>query len=190
MCLSLVALAFISSNIDCMVVIIEAEDIPVVGDWKIVQDPRASGGSYIVWEGLSEGRNNGNPDDIISTTFQVSTPGWYTFKWLMRQPSGVARDKGNDTWLYFPDASHFGPNRSENSYGTFVKVFGNADGEDFLYSGTAEEANHAKSAVGIKFELPGQYTVEIAGRSHGHEIDQLILYRLGGDVNEAAAGCA
>ena len=40
---------------------------------------------------------------IISTGIDITTPGTYSFKWLMRQPSGVESDKGNDSWLYFPD---------------------------------------------------------------------------------------
>lgn len=187
-----VALSFAGSDSDCKVIIIEAEDLPVVGDWKVKQDAKASGGSYIVWEGLSAGLNNQTPKDTITTTFQVSVPGWYTFKWLMRQPSGDARDKANDSWVYFPDASHFGPWRLPRSFGTFVKVFGTAFGGVFEYDGLAEDPDDhdVKSTIGLRFDLPGQYTIQIAGRSHGHEIDQIILYPFGGDVDEAATGCA
>ena len=78
-----------------MVVIIEAEDLPATGDWKVVNDPDASGGQYIAWEGLAEEQNNGSADDgdIISTTIDITTPGTYTFKLLMRQPSGVDSDR-------------------------------------------------------------------------------------------------
>ena len=173
-----------------MVVIVEAEDLPVTGDWKVVNDADASGGQYIVWEGLSEGRNNGSADDgdIISTSIDITTPGTYSFKWLMRQPSGVESDKGNDSWLYFPDATRFGPKDTNGSYGTFIKVYGNAANGDFVYSGTAD-VNHAHTQIAVEFAQAGTYTMEIAGRSHGHEIDQIILFGESLSVNAAAAGC-
>ena len=171
--------------------VIEAEDIPLTGDWKVKSDGAASGGEYIVWEGLAEAQNNRDADDgdIISTAVDITSPGTYSFKWLMRQPSGVESDKGNDSWLYFPDATRFGPRDSNKSYGTFVKVFGRALEAEFEYSGKAEESDHSKSEIAVEFAEAGQYTMEIAGRSHGHEIDQIILFGQGIDVEDAAAGC-
>ena len=174
-----------------MVVIIEAEDLAVKGDWRVVDDPDASGRQYIVWEGLQEGQNNRDPEDgdIISTTVDITTPGTYHFKWLMRQPSGVESDKGNDSWLYFPDATRFGPVDSNGEYGTFVKVYGRATDGDFEYSGTAEDADHEHTQIAVEFARAGRYTMEIAGRSHGHQIDQIILFGETLRVNGAAAGC-
>lgn len=174
-----------------MVVIIEAEDLEVFGAWSVVQDSDASGGEYIVWEGLSREANNRDPNDgdIMSTTIAITTPGTYSFKFLMRQPSGVESDKGNDAWVYFPDATRFGPEDSSDSYGTFVKVYGRATGGEFEYSGTAEEANHDKSQIAIEFAEAGEYAMEISGRSHGFQIDQIIIFGDALDVDDAAAGC-
>lgn len=173
-----------------MIVIIEAEDLAVYGDWTVVDDSSASGGKYIVWEGLTEEANNQDTEDgdIISTTVDISTPGTYSFKWLMRQPPGVESDKGNDSWLYFPDAARFGPEGSNASYGTFVKVYGNAGGIKFKYSGTAED-DHEHSQIAVEFAQAGRYTMEIAGRSHGHQIDQIILFGNTLDVDDVSAGC-
>eukprot|EP00903_Cladosiphon_okamuranus_P006095 g6005.t1 len=179
----------------CMVVIIEAETLAVTGDWTIVADPDASGGKYIVWEGLSESRNNQSPDDgdIIASTVDIPTPGTYYFKWLMRQPDGVETDKANDTWLNFPDAERFGPKGTTNNYGTFVKVYGRAVRGYFEYSGRAEDADHRHSEIAVEFAQAGEYVMEISGRSHGHQIDQIILFGQdpsGEDLSadEAAAG--
>lgn len=173
-----------------MVVIVEGESLPVTGAWQVKSDPSASGGEYIVWEGLSAGQNNGSADDgdIISTTIDITTPGTYSFKWLMRQPSGVEHDKGNDSWLYFPDATRFGPADTNDSYGSFIKVFGNAANGDFRYAGTAD-VNHVKTQVAVEFAEAGQYTMEIAGRSHGFQIDQIILFGDSLSVDDAVAGC-
>lgn len=175
-----------------MIVKIEAEDLAVTGDWVVVDnDDAASGGAYIVWEGLSETQNNhaATDGDMISTGIQIPVAGTYSFKWLMRQPYGVESDKGNDSWLYFPDATRFGPEGSTASYGTFVKVYGRATGGTFEYSGTAEEANGEHSEIAVEFAQAGQYTMEISGRSHGHEIDQIVLFGDALSINDAAAGC-
>ncbi len=66
----------------------------------------------------------------------------------MRQPSGVADDRGNDSWLYFPDADRFGPAGTSQSYGGFVKVFGNALDGDFKYSGRAD-INHEITEISV-----------------------------------------
>lgn len=175
---------------DCLAVIVEAEDLAVSGDWKVVDDSAASGGKYIVWEGLSAGRNNRNAvdGDIISTALDITAPGTYSLKWLMRQPSGVEEDKGNDVWLYFPDATRFGPAGTDGSYGTFIKVYGRAHQGDFEYSGTAEDSN-GHTQIAIEFAQAGQYTMEIAGRSHGFELDQIVLFGEDLKAEDAAAGC-
>ena len=175
---------------DCKGVVIEAEDLPYDGAWKVVEDDDASGGKYLVWEGLSPEENNRNAEDgdMISITVEIKTAGTYSFKWRMRQPSGVASDRGNDSWLYFPDAARFGPEGTSQEYGGFIKVYGNALTE-FKYSGTAD-VNHAKTQIAIVFDSAGEYEMQIAGRSHGHQIDQIILYEESLDVEDAVATCS
>lgn len=175
-----------------MVVRMEAEDVPVLGDWRVVNDADASGGKYITWEGLSEGQNNGDPadGDIMSASIQVPTVDTYEFKWLMRQPDGVESDKGNDAWLNFPDAKRYGPAGTQESYGTFIKVYGRATNGDFEYSGTGEDS-HGHTQIAIEFEEAGEYAMEISGRSHGLQIDQILAFGEDLSVDEAVAntGC-
>ncbi|CAM9748181.1 unnamed protein product [Pylaiella littoralis] len=176
---------------ECKVVIIEAESLTLKGAWSKKADDAASGGEYIVWEGLGSEQNNRAPEetDTIVATIQIPAAGTYSFKWAMRQPSGVASDKGNDSWLYFPDADRFGPADSSHNYGEFVKVYGNAPDGTFEYQGTAEEENGDKTQMAIEFGMAGGYTMEIAGRSHGHEIDQIIMFDHDLHLNDALAGC-
>lgn len=155
-------------------IVLEAESLGLVGDWKRRTDARASGGAYITWEGLSAEQNNGSPDDVLTTSIAVSQPGTYRFVWAMRQPSDVASDRANDSWVNFPDAARFGP-ATGGSYGGPVKVFGNGTGS-FAWAARADQ-NHIKSDVAIEFTRAGTYTMEIAGRSHGHQIDQIVVYR-------------
>eukprot|EP00903_Cladosiphon_okamuranus_P018657 g17172.t1 len=182
----------VDSTEDCLVVIIEAEDIPLVGDWSVKSDSAASGGQYIVWEGLEPEANNQDPDDIITVIVRVPSAGMYQVKWKMRQPHGVASDRANDSWLYFPTppADRFGPLTNSRSYGDFIKVYGRAMDGVFEYSGTGEEDDNSKSRVGVEFAAAGEYEMQIAGRSHGHEIDQIVLFDdslEGEDVDDAIA---
>jgi hypothetical protein len=169
-------------------VTIEAEALQIVGAWSRRDDGSASGGTYVEWEGLSREANNGAPADVINTTFNISSPGTYRFIWAMRQPGDVASDKANDSWLNFPDADRFGP-VSGGTYGGFVKIFGNSK-DGFGWSAKADH-NHVKSDVAIEFGSAGQYTMQIGGRSHGHQIDKIVIYRDSISQADAIAGrCA
>lgn len=130
---------------------IEAENLPYDGAWRVVEDGAASGGKYLVWEGLQPSANNNRAadGDIISILVEIPVSGTYFFKWLMRQPDEVDFDKANDSWLNFPSADRFGPVGSTHEYGTFIKVFGNAHDGAFKYRGRAEESNHDKSEIAV-----------------------------------------
>eukprot|EP00752_Nemacystus_decipiens_P012472 g11046.t1 len=178
----------------CEVVIIEGEDLDLEdGDyWNTYEDRDASGGKYIVWEPphISNTEVSRDQSDVLRATVAITVPGTYRFKWRMRQPDEVKSDQANDSWLSFPDAARFGPLGRDSIYVNFVKVYGNAHGGVFEYSGRAD-VDHVYTEVAVEFEEPGWYEMEIAGRSPGHEIDQIILFEESLDVDEAAArGCS
>lgn len=175
---------------DCRVVLIEAEDIPLAAPWRVVDDGSASGGQYIVWEGLESEQNNfaaedGNP---ISYDFQVTYPGTYNFRWSMRQEPDVEGDKANDSWLNFPDADRFGPKGRTTSYGGYVKVYGNSE-DIFRFVAYAEPDGQSASSIQVKFDEVGVYTMEISGRSHGHQIDQILMWETSLPFKDAKNGC-
>lgn len=169
----------------CDVVILEAEDLPLNGSWNRKSDSRASGGQYITWEGLSFERNNYSPDDVVTTDVQIGKPGTYRFTWSMRQPDGVELDKANDTWLNFPDADRFGP-VGGGSYPGFVKVYGNSKG-DFKYAAKAD-VNHKHTDIAVEFASSGTYKMQIAGRSHGHQLDRIVIRHQSVGFADAIAG--
>ena len=169
----------------CSVVALEAESLPLMGAWQVADDGAASGGKYITWTGLSREANNWEPADVVNVALEIQEAGSYRFTWAMRQPDDVAGDKANDSWLNFPDAARFGP-VGGGSYGGFVKVFGNAKG-GFNYQATADQ-DHQKSEMAIEFAEPGTYTMQLAGRSHGHQIDRIVVYRDSLSQEEAVRG--
>ncbi len=171
----------------CAVIALEAEDLPLSGAWQVQSDAGASGGAYITWLGLSPEQNNNEPDDVITVPLEITEVGSYRFTWAMRQPDDVAGDKANDSWLNFPDAARFGSTGGD-SYGGFVKVYGNGKGS-FAYGATADQGEQ-KSELAIDFSAPGTYTMQLAGRSHGHQIDRVVLYRDSVSQEEAIQGDA
>lgn len=175
------------SDDTCDVVAFEAETLAVSGGWSVRQDTAASGGAYITWEGLGREQNNSRPADVLETTVTITRPGTYRFTWAMRQPDGVASDRGNDSWLNVPEAARFGPVNG-GSYPGFVKVYGNSKGR-FAYSATAD-VNHNRTPIAIEFARAGDYVVQIAGRSHGHQIDRVVLHHESVPRDEAVAAGA
>ncbi|MEM9612961.1 MAG: hypothetical protein AAF962_01290 [Actinomycetota bacterium] len=171
----------------CNVITIEAETIGTTGAWKVVKDAKASGGSYLTWEGLSFERNNQSPADTMRVAFDVTVPGTYEFVWAMRQPGDVESDKANDSWVNFPDAARFGPTTG-GSYGGPVKVFGNGK-NNFAWKARAD-VKHKKSSLSMDFNSVGTYTMELSGRSHGHQIDKIVIYHSSVSQNDAIKGGA
>ena len=103
----------------------------------------------------------------------------------MRQPFEVSDDAANSSWVNFPDADRFGP-VDGGSYPDFVPVFGNAKGE-FDWSATAMQDGEP-SEIAVRFDQAGTYTMQLAGRSHGHEIDRVVLYPEDVSLGDAVAG--
>lgn len=175
----------------CDVVIIEAEDIPLVGDWQVKNDRAASGGQYIVWEGGSGPdywAKGGARPDPITVPVVIGRPGTYEFTWAMRQDARRSRnDLANDSYLDFPDASRFG-NSQGDTFDHPVKVYGRATGGSFVYSATSDDHTHGRHAVEIDFDTAGTYTLWIAGRSHGHQLDRIVIHHESVSRNDAIAG--
>lgn len=166
-------------------IIFEAEALDFGGDWTVKNDTAASGEEYIVWEADEVRNTNPKNGDIITTYFEITTPGTYSFKWRMRQPSDVNDAEENDSWLNFPDAERFGPADTNDEYGGYVNAFGTADG-DFKYTGMAYTAKFRSTQIAIDFDVAKRYKMKIAGRSSGHQIDQIILFENTINVVDAA----
>ncbi|MEM9131771.1 MAG: hypothetical protein AAF962_09670 [Actinomycetota bacterium] len=159
---------------DCAVIAFEAEAFDPIGAWSVQTAPDASGGAYLIWEGLNPGGNTRTPTDVMRLRFTVTTPGTYRFSWSMQQlPASVPGDRANDSWVNFPDADRFGP-IGGGTYPGLIKVYGNSKNA-FRYGATAE-SNHKHSRIGVRFDRAGTYTMELGGRSHGHALDRIVLY--------------
>lgn len=152
--------------------IVELEAESVEGDWSKQNAIYGhTGAGYLVWDG----RNNyskseaprGNP---IQYHFRVSTPGNYELRWRSRNTVGNEATEHNDSWVRFPTGK-------------------NVDGEHFLDGWTkaymGQVAQWTWDAYTVdndnkpirQFFSEGDHIIEIAGRSNGHGLDRLALFR-------------
>ena len=158
-----------------------------------------NGRGYIVWNGndffSDPGRGN------ITYKIRISTPGTYRFVWNSRIGKGDSNTEHNDTWLRIADAKHYYGKRDTDGHivypkGTrqeplaassgqssttpegagrdgWFKIYMNMVGEWQWRATTSDKDPHNIFAV---FDAPGDYTIELSGRSNGHAIDRLLLY--------------
>lgn len=154
-------------------IVFEAERMELKGAWKLGNDDKASGGEYIYFDG---GNNYSAVDmnHVISYTFNVKEAGNYTVKWLMRQPEGErGTDKGNDVWIYFSDDIAYASKKQLTHYEKFYS----RSGDDFILHGVAEVHGVGHSWLTAKFPTAGKYTINIGGRSHGLQIDRIVMFK-------------
>lgn len=157
----------------CGVVSIETELLDLTGDWKSINDQMASGGRYITWRGLETGKHADKPQDVLNIQFAIEKPGLYRFTWSMRQPEGARTAHADESWINFPDANRFGPVAGGN-YNRFIRVEGRA-ADEFDFSATGYW-NGAETDIGVMFNKPGYYTMQLGGRAHEHQIDRVLLH--------------
>ncbi|MDO6760820.1 Ig-like domain-containing protein [Tamlana sp. 2_MG-2023] len=170
-CLNVAAQTCILEDKDGLFVF-EAERFTLNGNWKLGTDnEKASGGKYIYYDGPNSYATVNHQNDI-SYSFNIKTPGTYTFKWTMRQPEGErGSDLGNDAWFYFSnDIAKAGADVLTE----FYKFVGRSD-DDFTLNG-ASDINHKQSWVNVTFPSAGEYTLNLSGRSHGFQLDRVVLY--------------
>ncbi|MBD0403509.1 T9SS type A sorting domain-containing protein [Flammeovirga sp. EKP202] len=164
------------------IMVFEAERIALRGAWKLGTDEEyASGGQYIYYDGPNNYKNQ-NPANTLTYSFKINTPGTYTLKWFVRQneeergkvDGKQGTDLSNDAWVRFlDDVVHIaGTSTSE-----FFKFYGRSD-PGFWLHGVAE-FHHEHNWVNLKFPEAGTYTMEICGRSHGYQIDKILMAKSG-----------
>ncbi len=154
--------------------VIEAERFNLKGKWRIVEgDPVASSGKYIEYYGPNSYQSQ-NPAHEIDYTFNIQTPGRYTFKWFMRQPDDAEGDLSNDVWIKMEGNVGLSSGTPISNYAKFV----GRSKEVFTMNG-ALDINHQSSSFGADFPAPGDYTLKITGRSELLQIDKIVFFKNG-----------
>lgn len=154
----------------------EAEDASTVGSWDVntaLNDYTGSG--YLEWTGPDYFSENNAGNGIITYHFRVETAGNYELRWRSRIAKGESNTESNDTWVRFSTGNDVA---GEEPLSGWAKVY---MGEFGIWSWSARTVDHVANPVRQYFSQ-GDHTLEISGRSYGHAIDRIAMYRYD-DVN-------
>lgn len=169
------------------IVRVDVESAEAIGQW-VVHNELAGfiGDSYLEFEGANFFNSPGN--STLTYKIRISTTGTYLFRWHSRITEANENTDFNDSWLRCPDAGLvFGerngstvfphgsgmspvPNGAGSS--NWIKAYQNRANEWFWGVFTSDNDPHD---IYMKFDNPGDYTIEIAGRSTGHAIDRFVM---------------
>ncbi|WNH11915.1 hypothetical protein [Thalassobellus suaedae] len=155
--------------------IIEAEGFELKGNWRIVEDDKASNGKYIEYFGANQYQTQ-NLANEITVKFKVTASGNYRVRWYMRQPETVEDDKSNDVWIYFPEDVGSAWINNEVYFLKHYEKFVSRGKIDFTYGGQLDMHDPKSSSwMTARFPEAGEYTLKICGRSQHFQLDKLVL---------------
>lgn len=196
----IVSSAFVENN---GLLVVELEDTNYGGDWQLETGRRSSGNAYLIFRG----NDNFNLPavDVITIDVLINTSGIYRFSWLNIIGSGDSPTEANDSWLKIESPNFYGKKIStaqgDTPLGHIVCPVGRPPSN--TCQGEAPEGSSSQGwlkvyrtggpidqwvwrsftsdtdphAIFAEFDEPGRYQILISGRSFGHGIDRLVLYR-------------
>ena len=152
-------------------VLFEVENVNLAGDWVLNTDIKGYRGSgYLEWTGPNYFAKIDAGSGLISYPVRITTAGNYELRWRSRIAKGDSNTESNDSWVRFPSGNNV---VGEEPLDGWTKVY---MGESDTWSWSSRTVDHLARPV-RQFFTAGDHTVEIAGRSNGHAIDQIALYR-------------
>lgn len=174
------------------IIVVEVESVAAAAGWlREASVPGFSGDSYFRWNGANAFNTPGN--GLTEYKIYINNPGTYHFRWRSKIMHGAEPTESNDTWLRIPDADDFfAKNGGSVKYpkgGMFVQsdviVNGSSSGGwmKVYSSGTtqwtwsARTSDHDPHEIYATFNEPGEYTVQISGRSKNHAVDRFVLFK-------------
>ena len=139
--------------------------------WALQSElPNFSGDSYIEWTGPDFFAPEGAGQGILTYTFEINSPGNYELRWRTHIAKGESNTESNDSWVRFPTGVNI-PDE-QPMYG-WTKVFMGHFGAWFW---DAKMLDHVGANV-RQFFPAGTHTMQVSGRSFGHAIDKMALFK-------------
>ncbi|MCG8701699.1 MAG: T9SS type A sorting domain-containing protein [Bacteroidales bacterium] len=171
------------------VVVVEMEHVTLGSGWsRETSFPGYTGTSFIKFTASSD-ISQPTTASTMNYPIRINTPGTYRFKWRTKNGDGAdLADQENDTWLKI---------EADDFYGTFngnktdckdhwVKIWIHSM-SNWSWNIGGEHAKVNGMEMYATFNNPGEYEIKIAGRSNGHVIDRMVLYRAQVDEKYATA---
>ncbi|WP_073124221.1 hypothetical protein [Reichenbachiella agariperforans] len=163
------------------VLLIEAEEAELVGDWTVEQsfDEPAAGTGHLEFAGENSYAKALNKN-TLRYTIQINTPGLYQVKWKSRNGKGAVRfDEMNDSWMRVNANVFIGTKNGLQTdlTGDFTKIW-IQDTKSWSWASFGEHHGVNGMQLYAQFDRAGTYTVEVCGRSRFHPIDQILLFKV------------
>jgi len=181
-------------------VVIEAENLANVNatPWTIKTAVAGyTGNGYLSWDGADSFNTPGK--GVINAKIKINQTGEYRFVWRSKVGKGTNSTEHNDSWVKFLDASDFfarkgsaviypkGSGKTPNPAGAgadgWFKAYLSNSVEWTWVTSTSDNDAHQ---IFVRFDTPGEYTLQISGRSKDHLIDRIVLHRQGAGGNPTA----
>jgi len=152
-------------------VVIEAESSNAAGAWSqesIING--AAGGAYLIWDGPNRFNSSGAGSGALQYTFRVEKAGNYELRWRSYIGEGNDATESNDSWVRFPSGQNISGQHPINGW---TKVYMNQLNQ---WSWSAKTVDNVGKSV-RQFFTEGDHVIEVSGRSRGHAIDRIVLFR-------------
>ncbi len=145
-------------------VVIEAESVPMDGDWEIKTGPL----NDYTGDGYIEAGSNGT----LTYTIAFTNTGTYHFQWRSAAPHNTEH---NDSFMRMtgPSLEIKSGGGSPCKSGDWLKVFNNAGGDNWSWQ--AKNCDHTSKQITVDINQPGEYTLDVRQRSTRHKIDRIVL---------------
>ncbi|MCB0323945.1 MAG: choice-of-anchor D domain-containing protein, partial [Bdellovibrionales bacterium] len=152
------------------IVVWEVESKPAATGWTSKTTiPGYTGTSYYEWTGADSFGSGGN--GTITYEFQVQTPGNYELRWRSRIAVGDSSTEHNDSWVQFPSGQNITGEQALN--GNWTKVYTN---QKNVWSWNSLTVDNVGRPI-RQFFSAGTHQLKISGRSQGHAIDRIALFK-------------
>ena len=153
------------------VVMMEVESSAAQGGWKLQRSLSGySGNGYYIWTGTDAFSKGSAGRGAITYTFRIVKAGNYQMRWRSRIGKGASRTEHNDSWVRFPSGKNINGQQALNGW---TKVFMNTRDKWVWQSATVDNVGKPVR----QYFSAGVHTVQISGRSSGHAIDKIAIYR-------------
>ncbi len=168
MCGSAGAATFVERN---GIVVMDVESTSPAGSWRRETSIGGyKGSAYYVWRGADRFASSGAGQGTMRYRFRINTPGNYQLRWRSRIASGNSATESNDSWVRFPTGRNVS---GEHSLNGWTKAYMNTLGS---WSWDARTVDGRGLPLRQYFSA-GDHYLEVSGRSNGHALDRIVLYR-------------
>ena len=153
------------------IVLFEVEDIVPAEGWQLRTDiEEYDGNGYFEWTGPNAFPVSSAGLGTTTYHFRIETAGNYQFRWRSYIAIGESNTEHNDSWVRLTTGEDI---PEQHPLDGWTKVYMNNSNS---WSWSSNTVDHVGEPIRQYF-IQGDHTVEISGRSNGHGIDRIALYR-------------